>query len=295
MANSKIASTKKLIKDIVVDKETSRKERITDVEKAYITYQTAISIDINYPLKNLQFIPSSIPLGSLDGLQRPVITAHGNTLAKSMKMMGNIRPIIVTKLKEKNGKYKFYVLDGQHNYNALLSLKAEEIPIVEISTKSTANLVETIALLNSSSKSWTLKDYVTAWSNIHSDYGLLKRLYDKYDIELSIVAAVCTGANLGSATPATKLIKSGEFRIFNLSESEQKLSDINEILNELPRMDRAANRYFILSLISVFNEITYGRKEHNKLLDYVKNNREILKFALNNVNELKEYLLQAFN
>lgn len=295
MANSKIASTKKLIKDIVVDKETSRKEKITDVEKAYITYQTAISIDINYPLKNLQFIPSSIPLGSLDGLQRPVITAHGNTLAKSMKMMGNIRPIIVTKLKEKNGKYKFYVLDGQHNYNALLSLKAEEIPIVEISTKSTANLVETIALLNSSSKSWSLKDYVTAWSNIHSDYGLLKRLYDKYDIELSIVAAVCTGANLGSATPATKLIKSGEFRIFNLSESEQKLSDINEILNELPRMDRAANRYFILSLISVFNEITYGRKEHNKLLNYVKNNREILKFALNNVNELKEYLLQAFN
>jgi len=295
MANSKIASTKKLIKDIVVDKETSRKEKITDVEKAYITYQTAISIDINYPLKNLQFIPSSIPLGSLDGLQRPVITAHGNTLAKSMKMMGNIRPIIVTKLKEKNGKYKFYVLDGQHNYNALLSLKAEEIPIVEISTKSTANLVETIALLNSSSKSWSLKDYVTAWSNIHSDYGLLKRLYDKYDIELSIVAAVCTGANLGSATPATKLIKSGEFRIFNLSESEQKLSDINEILNELPRMDRAANRYFILSLISVFNEIKYGRKEHNKLLDYVKNNREILKFALNNVNELKEYLLQAFN
>ena len=295
MANSKIATTKKLIKDIVIDKETSRKEKITDVEKAYITYQTAISIDINYPLKNLQFIPSSIPLGSLDGLQRPVITAHGNTLAKSMKMMGNIRPIIVTKLKEKNGKYKFYVLDGQHNYNALLSLKAEEIPIVEISTKSTANLVETIALLNSSSKSWSLKDYVTAWSNIHSDYGLLKRLYDKYDIELSIVAAVCTGANLGNATPATKLIKSGEFRIFNLSESEQKLSDINEILNELPRMDRAANRYFILSLISVFNEIKYGRKEHNKLLDYVKNNREILKFALNNVNELKEYLLQAFN
>ena len=295
MANSKIATTKKLIKNIVIDEETSRKEKITDVEKAYITYQTAISIDINYPLKNLQFIPSSIPLGSLDGLQRPVITAHGNTLAKSMKMMGNIRPIIVTKLKEKNGKYKFYVLDGQHNYNALLSLKAEEIPIVEISTKSTANLVETIALLNSSSKSWSLKDYVTAWSNIHSDYGLLKRLYDKYDIELSIVAAVCTSANLGSATPATRLIKSGEFRILNLSESEQKLSDINEILNELPRMDRAANRYFILSLISVFNEIKYGRKEHNKLLDYVKNNREILKFALNNVNELKEYLLQAFN
>ena len=105
MANSKIATTKKLIKNIVIDEETSRKEKITDVEKAYITYQTAISIDINYPLKNLQFIPSSIPLGSLDGSQRPIITSHGNTLAKSMKMMGNIRPIIVTKLKEKNGKY----------------------------------------------------------------------------------------------------------------------------------------------------------------------------------------------
>ena len=295
MANPRIAKTKNLIKNIIVEKSTSPKAKITDVEKAYIEYQTAISIDINYPLKNLKFMPASIPLKSLDGLQRPIITAHGNTLAKSMKTMGNIRPVIVVKLKEKGNRWGYYVLDGQHNYTALLSLKAEEIPVVEVGVKNTANLVQTIALLNSSSKSWSLKDYVHAWSNIHSDYSLLKRLYDKYDIELSIVAAVCTGANLGNATPATRLIKSGEFRILNLSESEQKLSDINQILNELPRMDRAANRYFILSLISVFNEIQYGRTEHTKLLNYVKNNREVLKFALNNVNQLKEYLLQAFN
>lgn len=295
MKNSKIASTKELIKNVIIQKSTSPKQKITEIEKAYIEYQTAVAIDINYPLKNLQFIPSSIPLKSLEGLQRPIITTHGNTLAKSMKSMGNIRPVIVVKLKEKNNKYAYYVLDGQHNYTALLSLKVTEIPIVEIVIKDIPNLVQTIALLNSSSKSWSLKDYVHAWSNIHPDYNLLKGLYDKYDIELSIVAAVCTGANLGNATPATRLIKSGEFRILNLVESEQKLSDINEILNELPRMDRAANRYFILSLISVFNEIKYGRVEHKKLLNYVKNNREILKFALNNVNQLKEYLLKAFN
>ena len=273
----------------------SRKTRITLADKLYFEYQKEIAQDINYPLKNMKFISSEIPLELIDSLNRDVIASHGNKLAKSMRFMGNIRPIVITKMKYKSNSYKFYVIDGQHAYTALKSLGVTEIPVVEVPVKSLESLVETIALLNSSSKSWTLKDYVIAWSNIHQDYNVLNNLYEKYDMELSIIAAIATGNTVANSSPGTRLIKTGAFRILNLEETEQKLSDINEILNLLPRMDRAANRYFILSLLNVFNEITYTRKHHKQLLKYVEGNRETLKFALNNVNELKEYLLRAFN
>ena len=273
----------------------SRKTRITLADKIYFEYQQQIAQDINYPLKNMKFISSEIPLELIDSLNRDVIASHGNKLAKSMRFMGNIRPIVITKMKYKSGSYKFYVIDGQHAYTALKSLGVPEIPVVEVPVKSLESLVETIALLNSSSKSWTLKDYVIAWSNIHEDYNVLNNLYEKYDMELSIIAAIATGNTVANASPGTSLIKTGRFRILNVEQTEQKLSDINEILNSLPRMDRAANRYFILSLLNVFNEITYTRRSHKQLLKYVEGNRETLKFALNNVNELKEYLLRAFN
>ena len=273
----------------------SRRTRITLADKIYFEYQQHIAQDINYPLKNMKFISSEIPLEFVDNLNRDVIASHGNKLAKSMRYMGNIRPIVITKMKYKSNSYKFYIIDGQHAYTALKSLGVTEIPVVEVPVKSLESLVETIALLNSSSKSWTLKDYVIAWSNIHEDYNVLNNLYEKYDMELSIIAAIATGSTVANATPGTSLIKSGRFRILNVDATEQKLSDINEILNQLPRMDRAANRYFILSLLNVFNEITYTRKHHKQLLRYVEYNRETLKFALNNVNELKEYLLRAFN
>lgn len=274
---------------------SSRRTRITLADKIYFEYQQHIAQDINYPLKNMKFISSEIPLEFIDSLNRDVIASHGNKLAKSMRFMGNIRPVVITKMKYKSNSYRFYIIDGQHAYTALKSLGVAEIPVVEVPVKSLDSLVETIALLNSSSKSWSLKDYVIAWSNIHEDYNVLNNLYEKYDMELSIIAAIATGNTVANSTPGTSLIKSGRFRILNVDQTEQKLSDINEILNELPRMDRAANRYFILSLLNVFNEITYGRKHHKQLLKYVQENRETLKFALNNVNELKEYLLRAFN
>lgn len=289
---SKVEKTTKILKNAI--SQPSKKGRISIAEKIYSEYQSLISTDVNFPLKNLRFISSDIQLEMLENLNREVTPSQATKLSKSIKAMGNIRPVIVTKMKFKSNSYKYYMLDGQHNYTALKSLNAPEIPIVEVPVNSIKSLVRMIALLNSSSKSWTLKDYVTAWSNIHEDYITLENLYNEFDIELSIVSAICSGNSVAASGPGTSLIKSGEFRIHNLEQSRQKLSDINEILSLLPRMDRAANRYFILSLINVFNEVTYTRKEHKKLLDYVEENKEVLKFAIANVATLKDYLLKAF-
>jgi hypothetical protein len=291
--NKKIQETTEILKKAA---ETFKSQTyLTALEKVWLDYQVKVRDDINYPLKNMVFLPKNIELAYLQGLQRDVIASQGRKLATSMKVMGNIRPIIVTKLKFDGNKYKFYVLDGQHNYTALLALGATEIPVVEVPVKDIPSLVEVIALLNSSSKAWTLKDYVNAWGNIHQDYVTLKDLFDKYDVELSIIAAICGGSTVAGSGPGTSLIKSGKFKILNLDESERKLKDITEILNLLPRMDRAANRYFILSLLNVFAEVKYTRQHQASLVTFVQENKEVLKFALNNVSELKQFLMQAFN
>jgi hypothetical protein len=293
---ARIAKTTKVLKDVLTKSpETKKVGRISKASKDYFDYQTSISSDINYALKNIKFIPSSTPLEILEDLNREIIPSHGTKLSKSLKYMGNIRPIIITKIKFKSRVYKYYLLDGQHLYTALKSLGVDEIPVVELPIESIESLVKTIAMLNSSSKSWTLKDYVIAWSNIKPDYTTLLGLYSEFDMELSIVAAICTNSSLANATPGTSVIKSGEFQIHDLDKSREKLSDINELLNLLPRMDRAANRFFILSLINLFEEVSYTRKHHKKLLKFVENNRETLRFTIVNVNELKNYLLQAFN
>jgi len=291
--NKKIQDTTEILKKAA---ETFKSQSyLTALEKVWLDYQVKVREDINYPLKNMVFLPNDIELAYLQGLQRDVIASQGRKLANSMKVMGNIRPIIVTKLKFDSNKYKFYVLDGQHNYTALRALDAKEIPVVEVPVKDIPSLVEVIALLNSSSKAWTLKDYVNAWGNIHEDYITLKNLFDKYDVELSIIAAICSGSTVATSGPGTSLIKSGKFVIANLEETERKLADITEILSLLPRMDRAANRYFILSLLNVFAEIKYTRSHQVRLVAFVRENKEVLKFALNNVAELKQFLMQAFS
>jgi hypothetical protein len=286
--------TTKILKEALQENPKSQRTNLTTDERIQLEYEKAISQDINYPLKNLKFISSDVPLCHFENLNREVAASQANKIAKSMLKMGNLRAIVVVKLKYKSKTSKYYILDGQHLYTALLSLKVTEIPVVEISVDSVPSLVEKIAMLNSSSKSWQLKDYVIAWSNIHEDYVTLLNLQKTYDLEFSMISAICTGVDMKSGIPGSQTIKSGKFRIKNLEQSTRKLEDINEILNVLPRMDRAASRYFVASLINVFNEVNYTRANHAKLLRFVNNNVATLKFALNNVVELKEYLLKAF-
>jgi hypothetical protein len=288
-----IANTAKMLKAVLDTSETSK--FLTTDEKIQLEYEQLIGKDINYPLKNLKFISSDVPLYQFESLNREVAASQANKLSKSMLKMGNLRAIVVVKLKYKSKTAHYYILDGQHLYTALLSLKVTEIPVVEICIDSLPSLVEKIALLNSSSKAWQLKDYIVAWSNIDSDYVTLLELQKKYDLEYSMIAAICAGLDLKAGTPGANSIKTGKFRIKNLASSEQKMSDINEILNQLPRMDRAANRYFVMSLVNLFHEVNYTRTHHRKLMRFVTANKDTLRFALNNVTELKQFLLKAFD
>jgi hypothetical protein len=177
----------------------------------------------------------------LEGINRPIAPGQVTKLAKSLNRMGCIRPVVVAKIKFLTGKEELYIIDGQHLFNALLRNNMD-IPYIEISISSKVELVETIALLNASSKSWTMLDYLSAWGSIHEDYKELRNYFNIYDFDIRTLCTVLSGTP-GHSNSSNKL-KKGEFRIGNKSEAIIILDNLTEVLEVAPRLNRFENSYF---------------------------------------------------
>lgn len=151
-----------------------------------------------------------------------------------------------------DGIRRLYVLDGQHLLNGLIRYD-EEIPYIIIPIKDEKELVEKIALLNSSSKPWILQDYVTAWASLEKDYIKLNKYHEVHDIEFSILASILGEVSLANGTTISKLIKNGDFRIINEEKGCEIVKNLSECLKNMNRMDRKANRYFALNMLNFTN------------------------------------------
>ena len=108
-------------------------------------------------------IGSSKAFYYLAGINRPINPSQVTKLSESLLKLGILRPIIVAEISFLTGKKTSYIIDGQHLFNAMLRNNMD-IPYKVIEIKNKVELVEAIALLNASSKSWTMIDYVTSWS-----------------------------------------------------------------------------------------------------------------------------------
>ena len=106
----------------------------------------------------------------LAGINRPINPAQVTKLAESVKTLGILRPVIVAELQFISGKLIKYIIDGQHLFNSLLRNNMD-IPYITIKIENKVQLVESIALLNASSKNWSIIDYVTSWSCVSEEIG----------------------------------------------------------------------------------------------------------------------------
>ena len=68
-----------------------------------------------------------------------------------------------------------------------------DIPFVMIDVADEQDLVEKLALLNNSSKSWTLADYLQVWAWRSEEYKKLLKYYNTYDFEIGILASILSG------------------------------------------------------------------------------------------------------
>lgn len=195
----------------------------------------------------------------LAGINRGVRPSQVSKLAESVRKMGCTRPLVCALIDFLPGGRKLYIIDGQHLFNALIRLD-ERIDYVLIEVKNKVDLVEKIALLNNSSKSWTLADYILSWGSIKSDYVRLSELFNIYDFELSFLASVLHGKTTGLRNNSiTSVIKKGEFEIKDEPASLDILNKLTDVLNIIPRMDRMQNKY----VCDEFVNFVLVRKSYN--------------------------------
>lgn len=224
------------------------------------------------PITKLKWLGpnSNMKLNYLAGINRPIYPAQVTKLAESLEEMGVVRPVIIATISFITGKNTSYIIDGQHLFNALIRM-GWDIPYVSIEIKDKKELVEKIALLNSSSKSWALVDYITAWSSLVPDYVKLNHYYQVYDIDMSVVASVLSN-NISDSGSMTRRIKRGEFKIINEEHNVTILNCLTDVLKIIPRMNRMENRYMCREYIK-FLRHTKGYN-HAKFLSNLEKNKK---------------------
>lgn len=222
----------------------------------------------------------------LAGINRPINPAQVTKLAESVKTLGILRPVIIANLSFINGKSTNYIIDGQHLFNALLR-NNQDIPYIIIKIEDKVQLVESIALLNASSKNWAILDYVTSWSCVSEDYKKLLHYYNVYDFELVDISAILSGRSVIGGIE-TKFIKRGKFKITSEKDGIKILDNLTDVFNILPRMNRKENKYVYSEYISFYkSNLNYN---HSQFLKKLESNKD--KFIL--ATQEKEKLSEMF-
>ena len=223
----------------------------------------------------VKYTTANTKLSLLAGINRPIKAQQVTKLSESINAMGIIRPVVVSEFSFITGKKEKYIIDGQHLSMALLRNNMN-IPYLEIQINNKQQLIEHIALLNSSSKSWTMHDYVTAWSNINPDFIKLNEYFAKYDFELVILASILSNSDVGHRS--TQIIKKGTFKIKDENASKQAL----DYLTDLFKVIKRGNRYEIKYFCSEFWKFYRTNKSYNhaKFMANVKKNKTKLESAI---------------
>ena len=237
-------------------------------------------------LKSMKWLSlnGNIKFSYLAGINRPINPSQVTKLAKSLEMMGIIRPVVIAEIAFINGKTGKYIIDGQHIFNALIRL-GWEIPYVTIPVKDKQDLVEKIAMLNASSKTWSMQDYVTAWSSLKQDYVKLNHYFQVYDLEINELAAILMNG-IRSGSGITKTIKLGEFKIVNEQRNVEILNYVTDMLKVVPRMNRYENKYAVSEYVK-FLRSTQGYN-HTKFINNLKKNKQKFVLATQEQGKLSE-------
>jgi hypothetical protein len=190
-------------------------------------------------------------------MNREVNSKHVESMVKSLNKMGCIRDVIVVTTNAFEGLTKTYVIDGQHLLNALIRQNAP-VSYRSLKLNTVEEIVSCMAMLNNSSKSWGLLDYVNAYKVVNNDYMKLLKYINIYNLEPTMIAMIAT--NNTKSTCISKLIKEGSFSINN-SKTEIMCKEFSDIFLKIGKADRWVKFNFLEVFLSV-----YGLYDHKKAL-----------------------------
>jgi hypothetical protein len=190
-------------------------------------------------------------------MNREIQAVHVEKMVSSIRNMGCIRDVIVAVTNLIDGITRCYIIDGQHLFTAC---QREGLPIVYRAVKINTDeeLVEKMAALNNTSKSWNLINYVNAWKYVNTDYMTLLKYINLYNLEPSMIAMIAM--NQTNATGTSRLIKKGEFVISN-----SKTAEMCKAFSDFFIKIGTADRWIKFNFLSVFTS-EYGKYDHAKAL-----------------------------
>lgn len=205
-------------------------------------------------------------------MNRGIDSKHVQKMITSIRKMGVIRCVIAVTTDIIEGVQLTYILDGQH---LAMALEREGLPIpyIEITVESEEDLIEKMAYLNNSSKSWDLMNYINAWKMIRPDYMKLFKWKNMYDIEITMLAMI--GGNNAGLRHSTSSIKTGEFKITN-PLAEQMCKDFNDIFLKIGMSDRAIKFQFLTAFMQA-----YGNYNHQKVITNLDKHLKNVKLMAN--------------
>ena len=249
-----------------------------------------VELSTETSLRDLKWLKAHQGLALLAGVNRPIIPTHVIKVCTSIRKYGMLRPVIVVETTLFTGKTERYIIDGQHAYNACLSL-GREIPLVIIPNLNTIEeIIACIAHFNASSKSWSMADYVHAWSSVREDYRQLNQLYEQFDLDFDTIMTAATEADGGSHVAK---LKRGEFVVADYDKAHLICQQISDVFQVIPRLDRFSNRTLTRACASLFKQETYSAAKHAKMLAYMVKHSEQLKFVTSDSDTVKAFLAKA--
>jgi len=201
-------------------------------------------------------------------MNRAIDSKHVQKMIASIRKMGVLRTVITCTTNIIEGVTKTYVIDGQHLATAL-EREGEPIPYIEIAIESQEDLIEKMAYLNNSSKSWDMMNYINAWKMIRPDYMKLFKWKNMYDIEVTMLAMI--GINNTAIKHNTSTIKTGQFQITN-PKAEEMCKAFNDIFLKIGLADRAIKFQFLSAFMQA-----YGKYDHKKVMANIEKHMKTVK------------------
>lgn len=224
-------------------------------------------------------------------MNREIMSSHAEKMAKSITAMGVIRPVVCCETNCLEGIKKLYVLDGQHLLTGLERLN-KPVPYIKIPVTDPFDIVKKMGLLNSSSKSWGLIDYVNAYKMYIPDYMQLFKFKNLYNLDITMIAALgAMDTKFDSGIGCTS-IKTGEFKVVN-DKTEQMCKDITNIFDALGNSDRSIQRKFLRAFLhvgGVYNKskVLANIEKYNAELALMGNENTTMQFIQTNIFEINQ-------
>lgn len=178
---------------------------------------------------------------------REINPAHVEDMKESVMRNGILRDVILGML---NGV--LVIIDGQHLFEALKQLGVS-VPCKVVECKNKAEMVQLMIDLNTTSKGWSLPEYIDSWAWLgNPDYKFLKEamkneLTIKKQIKQETVILMAYAQN-ANRTALTRATKNGEFKVADAKAGSQLLKQVVEC-NKFISPSRPTNQALITLMI----------------------------------------------